>query len=192
MQANALIAHLEGLFGSGISDGFFSRATATDAKPRQRAITWLSCLKLVMRSDRELREATDWNIVQSSDAVNADAELDSSGGTVYAVFVDSIFDVAGEHLVVLVADTGNGGGQTMDAPALDMGGEGGANQTAIVVKLPVASTTAPEYGMVIIPDGLAMTTSVQVMADGEEGTAPTANDVRVWVIYRSDTEVRSS
>ena len=192
MQANTLIAHLEGLFSQGNTDGFFSRSTAADAKLRQTVGSWLQCLKIVMRGEKQLREATDWNIVQTSDAVNADAELDASGGTIYGYFIDSIYDVAGENLCVLIGDVASGGGQTLDAIALDAGGEGGENGNGFYIKLDVASATAPEYAMGVFPDGIVMTESIQAMADGEEGTAPTANDVRVWIVYRSDAEVKAS
>ena len=188
MQANALIFALEGLFASGAAQGgFFSRATAAEAQTRQSAITWLYLMKCLLRS-RGLRDGTDWEIVATSDAVNADAVLDSTGGTIYGIFVDSIFDVAGEDLVVFVGDSG--GSATLDATGVDIGAIS-ENEGLAMVKVSVAAgETTPQFGMWIDPQGQVCANDIHAMADGEEGTAPTANDVRVWVIYRSDTEVR--
>lgn len=179
-QANATIFSLEGLVGSGLRGG-------ANASSRQRVTTWLECMKSIMRS-QGLRDATDWAIVATDDAVNAAASLDASGGTVYGVLIDSIYDVANEDLFVIVTNVTG----TLDATIVDLGAAPfGPDAGQAIIRLPDAADTAtPEFGTWLDPSGQVHPAGVFTCADGQEGTAPTALDVRVYVIYRDSVEAR--
>ena len=176
----ALMPRLEGLVGSGLRSQFADQSVSL----------WLKCLREIMLSNG-LRDATDWDIAVTSDAVNAGASLDATGGTVYGVLVDSIFDVAGEDLIVIVTNTS---GTFTAETGVDFGAdEFGPDNGMVVIRLPdAASATTPAFGLWLDPSGQVMADGVFAHADGQEGTAPTALDVRVYVVYRDSTETRVS
>jgi hypothetical protein len=176
---NQLMPRLEGLVGTGLRAG----------RAPQRVILWLHLMREIMFS-QSLRDASDWAIGVVVDTVNADTEIDGSGGTVYGVLVDSIFDVTDEDLFVVVSDSG--GSATFDATSVDLGATVfGPDDGMAILRLPDATgTTDAEFGTWLDPTGQVMANDIHAAADGQEGTAPTTLDVRTYVIYRSDTEAR--
>lgn len=186
MTPAQLMTRLDGLLGSGI------RA----ARAPQRVLLWRDVMRTIVFS-HALRDATDWALGSDNDIVNASASgaIDASGGTVYGILIDSIFDVSGEHLVLAVTDLAS---VTMVATDLqDAGGATGgndilgANEEGIIWKIPPAADTSNAvFSCLAFPDGMVFATNIDICADGEESTAPTTLDVRAHVVYRSDTEAR--
>lgn len=169
---------LEGLVSTGL------RA----ARAPQSAIVWKNIMREIMFST-SLRDATDWELASDSDVVNAGAsgELDASGGTLYGFLVDSIYTDALFVMASGVTDS------TLNALVLGDGGAlnwGDAGE-GILVKIPLGSSTNAQIHGWAIPNGIILSTAVQFMADGDEGVAPTANDVRVHAIYRTATEAHA-
>ena len=159
---------------------------------RQRASLWGKIMRTIVFSD-VLRDATDWELGADLDVIGtgANGEIDASGGTVYGFLIDSIFDVSTEDLVVLLSDSTD---QTLTAETgIDFGaGEMGTElEENFVVEIPPASsaTQAQIHGYAI-PNGWVGVTNIQFMANLTDGANVTANDVRVHVVYRTDTEVR--
>ena len=156
----------------------------------QRAIIWRNAVRETMFST-VLRNQTDWNLVSDLDIVNAGASgiISSAGGTVYGILIDSIYDVASTNLTVVFTDLAT---QTLTAEAgeADFGAAiwGDHTEEVLALKIPRATAaTAPQIHSYVFPNGLVYATVLQVAADGTEGTAPTANDVRVHVVYRTST-----
>ena len=180
-SAHALMPRIEGLVGSGM------RAP----RAPQAAFLWLECLKLIMYS-RGLRNATDWEIGIAVDTVNAGSSIDATGGTVYGVLVDSIYDVATEDLIVIVTNTS---GTFTAETGVDFGAdEFGPDNGMVIMRLPTtlaAGSANADVGLWLDPYGQVMADGVFAHADGQEGTAPTALDVRTYVIYRNTVEVRA-
>ena len=160
----------------------------TRVNQKQGIQVWLQMCKDLMRSTG-LREATDWVFTVVLDTVAADTQVDSSGGTVYAVLVDSIYDTAAVPAVISVADSG--GSAVLQGSAFDMGVEGGATHEAAILKVN-DSTTADEpfFACAIYPMGLVMPNDIHASADGEDDNAPVTNDIRTYILYRSTVEVQ--
>ncbi len=181
MNANSMIFTLEGVIADGRSDGFFSRATATDAKPRQRANTWLECMKVILRQPG-YRDRTDWTIagdVTITDGGTASI-IDAEGGLVIGCILEDI-QTGGDLTVFMLADSTT---QTLDGVSCDWGGEGGDGTESFGIKLPAAaSATDPSHTFVVFPNGLLCINQIEIMADDEEGASITANDVRALVVY---------
>jgi len=180
---NQLMSRLEGLVSTGLR---------TNRAP-QRVMLWLKLMREIMFS-QGLREATDWEIGVANDTVEAGSEIDATGGTVYGALIDSIYDVANEPLiwlisnldVTLTATTIDAGSDTVGLG--DSGAVGDSYYGAILKFGAAASATASEFGVVNFPAGLVFDAGIYVCADGEESTAPTALDVRSYVVYRDATE----
>ena len=176
---SAIMAQLDGLVGSGL------RA----ARAPQNVILWKNMVREIMFSYPH-RTATDWDIASLVDTIQTDTVLDAGGGMAYAYLVDSIFDVAAEALIVLIADTT---GQTLSGVAL---GDGGAanfgDETEVIFRKlrPAADTDNAVFACGVYPDGIRFATQMEASADGDEGTNPTTNDVRVYVVYRTDITTR--
>ena len=183
--ASALMPRIEGLVGSGL------RA----ARAPQRSLLWLKLMREVMMS-QGLRDATDWQLGVAVDTVEAGSEIDATGGTVYGILIDSIYDVANEPLCWLISNLD----VTLTATTVDLGsdtvglGDSGAaddSEYGAIIKIaPAASATAAEFASMIFPEGLVFNAGIFVCADGEESTAPTALDVRSYVIYRDTAEIQ--
>ena len=183
MTPHALMPHLEGLVGTGL------RAP----RAPQAVMLWLECMKMIMHS-QVLRGATDWNVASAADVISASGNaLDTTGGTVYGVLVDSIYDVATEDLIVIVT-AGTAGTAFTAETGVDFGGSEFLEDEGIIVMrmpttLPAGSANA-DFGLWLDPYGQVFPTRITSYCDGQEGTAPTANDVRIYVVYREDTEAR--
>ena len=89
MTPYVLMSRLEGLLGTGLR---------ADRAPQNVSI-WVKVMREIIFST-DLRNATDFELGADQDviATGANGEIDASGGTVYGLLIDSIFDVAGEHL----------------------------------------------------------------------------------------------
>lgn len=186
MTPAQLMTRIDGLTGSGL------RA----ARAPQRVVLWREVMRTIVFS-QTLRNATDWELGSDADllAASSSGVIDATGGTVYGVLIDSIFDVAGEHLILCITDLaavtilatalGDGGGATGGNDLL------GANEEGIIWKMPpAASAVLANFSTLAFPDGMVFATNIDMAAVGEETTAPTALDVRGYVVYRSDTEGR--
>jgi len=180
-----VMAQLEGLVGSGLR---------TPRAP-QRVLLWKDAMRLIMFS-QGLRDATDWQLTAAIDTVEAGSEIDASGGTVYGVLIDSIYDVANEPLVWLISNLD----VTLTATTIDAGSDtvgfgdssaaGDSEYGALIKIAPAADATTSRFASMIFPDGLVFNAGIFVCADGEESTAPTANDIRSYVVYRDTAELQ--
>jgi len=183
----ALKPRLEGLVSTGLR---------TDRAP-ERVMVWLKLMCDLMVS-QGLRDATDWQIGTAIDTVEAGSEIDATGGTVYGVLIDSIYDVANEPLIWLISNLD----VTLTATTIDAGSDtvgfgdstaAGDSEYGALIKIPTAtSATVSRFATMLFPDGLVFDAGIFVCADGEESTAPTANDIRSYVIYRDTVEAQVS
>ena len=108
----------------------------------------------------------------------------------YGFLVDSIFNVASQDLVLLVADSTD---QTLTAETgLDAGaGELGTDaEEFLMVQIPTAVTSATEIHGYAFPNGILFATNIQFMANDTNGDDMTTNDVRVHGVYRSAATAR--
>lgn len=176
---------LDRLLTAGLRTPIASRAG-------QKAVLWKQLMREVMFSP-VLRDQTDWTLAADIDVVNAGAsgEIDSGAGVVYGILIDSIFDVTSSDLVFFLSDSTD---QTLNATSVVTfgGGEFGAvGEELVALKLVDASDgTSCDIFPFVFPDGIVHATNIQLMADGSDGTAPTANDVRCHVIYRDGATSR--
>ena len=183
--ASVVMSQLDGLIGSGL------RAP----RAPQRVVLWKDVMRMIMFS-QGLRDATDWQLGAVVDTVEAGAEIDATGGTVYGALIDSIYDVANEPLIWLISNLD----VTLTATTIDAGsdtvgfgdsGAAGDSYYGALLKIGAATgATNSEFGTLAVPTGLIFDAGIFVCADGEESTAPTTNDVRTFVIYRDTAEVQ--
>lgn len=181
---NQIMPRLEGLIGSGL------RAN----RAPQRVILWKDIMRTIMFS-QSLRDATDWTLAADIDVVEAASSVDASGGTVYGVLLDSIYDVAGEPGIFMMSNITH----TLTATSIDAGadatgmGDGTAtvSRWGFIGKFPDATgTTDARFATFVFPDGMVFDAGIFISFDGEESTAPTANDVRAYILYRDTAEAQ--
>jgi len=192
--ASVTMGQIEGLIGSGLRG---LSAAASGPRAPQHVSLWAKLMREVMFS-QGLRDATDWTLTGTLDTVEAGATVDATGGTVYGLLIDSIYDVANEPLCVLLSNLA----VTLTATTVDLGSDtvglgdsaaAGDSEYGVIVKIQPsrpAGDQNPIFAGFVFPAGLVFDAGIFVAADGEESTAPTANDIRTFVVYRDTAEVQ--
>lgn len=142
----------------------------------QAAGEWIKDVKSLLYLTRN-RDLTDWEFEASADVDETGNVVRSGASTVYAILWGTNSADAERDFAVLSDATSN----TLDGTAaLD-------NDDIDVYQLPAAATDGTEevHGRVFL-NGVPCPTGITLAADGRDGTNPAADDVRAWIVYRTN------
>ena len=165
---NTLIPQIEGIMGS-VAGG------------NQRVALWVKQIKEVLLSDSN-RNKSDFEFVALTDIdedgaaeVNA-APLTTAGALLGGVI--ATVSTAAERSWVIFDDADT---YTFDGTAaLD-------NGVMLAIQMPAATTAITEqFVPFICQDPLVFATGMSICADGRDGTNPTTNDLRGWILIRNN------
>ena len=165
---HAVIPVLEGLVSTMPTTG------------RQVASEWVRMCKVIMHQTA-LRDETDWSVMALSD-IDEDGAAETNTGdmptmtNVYGLLVANGSAAAERNWVVV-----------SDSDTLTFDGTAALANTVVAAYQPDAAGTAgvEELHGMVWPFGLTLATGCTVAADGRDGTNPTLNDLRGWILYRT-------
>lgn len=160
-----IIPVMEGLVGTA----------ATSTAGKQAVATWVEMCKVLLR-DPDVRDVTDLQFVIVDDLANAADVVDTGATHLLALLIDQdAADAERDWVAVLDADSGTFLGDSI------LG-----NNNVVLIQPPVAATdNTSEYWGVVFAQPLSLETGLSIGADGRDGTAPAANDLRVFCLYRN-------
>lgn len=154
-----IIPHLEGIVGS-LAGG------------KQSVSDWVQMCKMVMKSAAN-KDKTTWQFVSDANVVEATSAILASTCTVYGLLIGNI-SAAVEANFFYMTDIAAG-----DA----VGTETDVDDWFIYQIPPAAVSGTEEFWPFVFPAGINFAAGLDVLADGNAGTNPTANTIRCWILY---------
>lgn len=167
---NTLIPTMEGTVGS-IAGG------------KQSISTWLQACKAIMKTGRN-RNNDHWEFSSFLDIDETSAAPTASsiaaGATIYGILVGQNSADASEDILAICEDNDGAIAAFSAADTL------AANTNKIALTIPAAAVDGTEdlTGYLFMP-GVTFTTFAAIVADGQDGTNPATDDIRVWILYTS-------
>jgi len=148
---------------------------ATGAGGRQELGVWLEQVKALLRSPN-VRDETDYQFVLADDVDQTANVIDTAATHFLAMLVEQdSADAELDWVTCYDADSG-----TFDGTAAL------ANTQFLTLTLnDVATDGTPEYTGICLAQPFELATGLSIGADGQDGTDPALDDVRVWVLYRN-------
>jgi len=141
----------------------------------QSVALWVKMIKEVMLSAGN-KDQTDWQFTYDASVVEAASVISATAVDVYGILISNI-NADGEQKFFVMTDTA--AGAFAGEAALD-------NDDMWVYQVPaVATVGVAEYWPHIFPKGINFPAGLDLAADGRDGTAMVAADIKAWVVYRN-------
>ena len=168
MKPHELFPLMEGLIGTMLAG---STKVATQAVSE-----WVSECKRIMLLHGN-RDLTDWEFLAVPDVDQTAVDI-ATGARLYGLLIGQLSADASPDVVV-VTDDADG---TLAVAAADA-----ISVATLQYTVPAAGTDlTEEYWPVNYPAGVSFATHMCIGADGQDSTNPATDDIRAWVLYRTE------